>query len=567
MAGEITRELAGSELDDPEDSSVGGSQEPVSQSDPIAAAEESVAERIQSALNAPKAMHDSMTPSSVSYSLLQEDLKFRSQHNKVLMQEQSMVGNMRAQHELVKLSKKNDEEALLGIEALQMAQDLHLGGMEDADIRIKVTDHFNLYAFPGATKSMDNFLKVSETPLEEAQREMKKKTDENNMLSLSYNAEVTAAKAGWKRDNIEKDRAQAILLAEDAEDEAAIKRIERNFKKAHQAAQHKNNEYTIAKLQAGPEGRVLASMPSMGKVQDLFDDIGIGGNAQLLWSALPNEDSLRFLVGGGADGPKGSTAEEKGLFGLLAEKISASGKTTIDGDDIWTAVQDLGNPELRKLADAGDEEAIARLSTATGYLRRGGRLYQSTYADAINYRTEQEIRARAQGKLETRHTTRYDNARKEFLEYDPPKIDGMKSQKAQLKLLIEALQGDLSVKSGRPLSSSLDWDDKKALLATHGISYTDNAALRAGTTTGEHEAWGWEPSEQMEKLLWKGHEAGIWLYDGTPRTGDVQESEDQHKSRGMSHLLKLMEVHPAPTTPPEGYGSIDLDKIPQNPNK
>ena len=573
MAGEIIPD--NSELEDPEDSSVGGSQGPVSESEAIRSTEESLAGRVRTALNSPRIEHDSMTPSSVSYRLLKEDLKFRSEHNKVLMQEQSMVGNMRSQYELGKLSKQNDDDSIEATEVMQFVQNLYEAEKPDEEIMSEVAKSFpNFWSNTSAVGAVTGYLKASETPVEKSQRELKSET----AVLIAQQLKISTATA-MKATNFDAKVIDKVLSNKETVLNNQIARADQETDKiiidagkiqleniALQRAELQNiarerniTENTRGIVGAALPGKRLGTTEQMHAAEDILSGSGLHArDIQLLWENVGNPEELKFIVDGWRDG--------KGMFGMLAEKINKTRdpKDAITPTDIMFAISALGDPDVLKDAEADDKDAIALLDSGRRYIKMGAGVYRENYASALKHQRDSLAGLADVKEWQGDNTTNYNVASTALEKIKASDLDKMKEE---FRPIAERFVLKLHLTSGRELSSAYDAKGKRTKLKAENIQIPDNAT--------------------PQDVAWLGHKNGLWIYNPTtedrpelPMVHDKEaskeagkevwvenpytkkETAEQYRERQRDQLIRMLKVYPKVLPIPEGSAMIKLDTIP-----
>ena len=301
----------------------------ISDSAGISTMEESLRSRIQTTLNAPKLMHDSMTPSSVSHALLQEDLKFRSKHNNVLEQEMNLVMKMRAQHQLTRKINRQDAYTAEAAEAVQMLQNSYGGNETESEAIKGLLDRNPHWA-------------------------------SNDMIMKSF-SQITA---------MTEDKTETEMRHQkERETEARLQAIQST------SPIHKHN---VRQAELGIKGITADQEESLRKaVEATTDRLGIIGDKDL-------------LIKHGIDFNSAAFWEDSELQQELVDNYKGDwkrGELTID--DVRDSLQDLASVAVNRDAqgpahEPATQEAISRLERGNYFKRVGGNMTAAKYERAAS---------------------------------------------------------------------------------------------------------------------------------------------------------------------------------------
>ena len=310
------------------------SSDSVATSADISASEEELGSRIRTAFNAPKLMHDSMTPSSVSHALLQEDLEFRSKHNNVLEQEMNLVMKMRSQHQLRKKLNQQDAWTAEATEAVQMLQNSYGGKLSETEVINGLFERNPHWA--------------------------------NNEVILKSFGKITA-------NRMDQTEVEVQRMAEDKR------------KNEYDSFQNKSpwKRYNEAIAQSG------GSPVTAEQQQDLSKSLQIGMDGS---SIVGNPD---LLISHGIDGYGAGFLNSPGLVSQLADEVKVQWDDELTTADIMNSIRDLASESVNRASEGPDHEpatiaAREKLDRGRFYLRKGATMFEARHEKDIRLAKSQE---------------------------------------------------------------------------------------------------------------------------------------------------------------------------------
>lgn len=309
----------------------------------ISTIEENLGSRIRTALNAPKLMYDSMTPSSVSHALLQEDLKFRSKHNNVLEQEMGLVMKMRNQHQLTKKMNQQDAWTAEATEAVQMLQNSYGGKQSETEVINGLFERNPHWA--NNPVIMSSFGKITANRMDQTEVEVQRMAEDK----LKHEYDAFQNKSPWKHYNAAITKGGGSPVT--AEQQRELSRA----------------------LQTGMDGSSIIGNPDL-------------------------------LISHGIDGYGAGFLNSPGLVSQLADEVKVQWDDDLTTADIMSSMRDLASESVNKAAEGPDHdpEAIAareKLDRGRFYLRKGATMFEARHEKDIRSAKSQE-NLKKEGKAE-----------------------------------------------------------------------------------------------------------------------------------------------------------------------
>jgi len=326
-------------------------------------AELAVEDRINTALTSPRFTADAMTPSSVSYSIVREELKERSALNESLSQEQELAFSVTARRDMHNASIKNDEDAKQarraiieignmvdnkGVTFQEAASDL---GLKDPSLALNST----------YIKTLKPFSAMVEDRHEKFMRENSQSILETKILTEGFDADLEYAVGSLRVKDMPALLEATQKLNEAGKIQADTALIEANTKNFQAAANFGATKHSMAGLY---QANAKAGIPFMttpedhGRWESFFHKSGV-----------PIQDVSVFLS------QENPTPNQSGFLTNpeMIAKIADSNDLT--PKEVLSAISKLGDKDLHDQADGGNQMAKDSISLGRRLIKSGGSMF------------------------------------------------------------------------------------------------------------------------------------------------------------------------------------------------
>lgn len=329
--------------------------------------------RIEETLNAPRFMADSLTPSSVGYALMQEDLKMRSAQNEALRQEQQLAFSSSARRRMHEKAIENDRQSADAKSAVNRVPAMIEAGMTKEDIE-------GVFFAEDPTRATNPFFASAMNGVTALAQTKQEKWAQDNSATL---AEL---RVGTDLNNAR----TALAMSENQQEwiETLVQTQQKAGMTAHTQAKIDELKTLVEynALSRGGKAFMDATGTSVADWQKMTSNLTGKGFAILDTSTFSeNGPSNQFeAMGLGSDV----------VLGLIASNAGAAPDGLQDAiREIKTSISDVSDPDLIARANDPnnpDTEARDRISKGRGYIKQAGNVFSATYESEIVRKERQQ---------------------------------------------------------------------------------------------------------------------------------------------------------------------------------
>lgn len=318
--------------------------------------------RVEETLNAPRFQADSLTPSSVGYALMQEDLKMRSAQNEALRQEQQLAFSSSARRRMHEKAIENDRQSADAKSAVNRVPDMIKAGMTKEDIQ-------GAFFAEDPTRATNPFFESAMngvTALAQTKQEKFAQKHAASLAELRGGTDLNNARTALAMSENQQEWLEMAVQTQEAIGMTAFTQAKLDELKTHV-------EYNAASN--GGKAFMDATGTSVADWQKMTSNLTGKGFAIL--------DTSTF----GENGPS-NQFEAMGLGSdVVLGTIASNAGATPDGlqdaiRQIKTSISDVSDPDLIARANDPnnpDTEARDRIRKGRAYIKQAGNVFSATY--------------------------------------------------------------------------------------------------------------------------------------------------------------------------------------------